>query len=454
MKVSIEDLFYIYKSGGESVVALRGVHLEIQSGERLVIRGPNGSGKSTLVKILTGYYKPTAGKVFLENLDQGDIDQLDLRRNYIASVDQHDNLIESLTVAKNISLSFALKGASRIEADQSAQELLETHGLSDLGELHPHQISSGQKQMVSLLVALATDPAVLIADEPSGELDPISAQKIYELIAQIPKQTTVIMVTHDSRAEAIADRVIQLREGRISETWKPGEPEKGVVDPMGWMRVQEVSEPAPTRPEKKAAISEVSTLQADDIWLRYDKQQIFEGISFSATSGELIAVQGPSGAGRTSLLRILGGLQEPTMGKVQVDGIDIAPLTRDDRAVLRKRKIGFSSQGRSPWRNISLDDLLGEQVEELGRNFVERKRQPLASFSGGERARIELLNVLAQPRPILILDEPTSAMDQKRRNQANQLLFEYVGNGGLLIVSTRDEVLLNQADQVISLRNP
>ena len=239
MKIQIEDLFYLYESGDETVVALRGLHLEVESGECLVIKGPNGSGKSTLVKLLTGFYRPTAGRISIGGLDLAQIDPLRLRREYVSSIDQRGNLIDELTVLENVALAFTLAGKTDSQSRALAGELLERHDLGEIFRRFPNELSAGERQMCSLLTALATKPKILIADEPSGELDNQAADAVYALVKSAATDTTgttVVLVTHDSRAESFADRVVRIRDGRISEEWFPGEKETSVIDPFGWMR--------------------------------------------------------------------------------------------------------------------------------------------------------------------------------------------------------------------------
>jgi putative ABC transport system ATP-binding protein len=207
MDIRIQDLFCIYKSNDENVVALRGLHLNIASGECLVIKGPNGSGKSTLVKIITGFLKPTAGTIFIGDRDISTIDPLELRRELVSSIDQRGNLLEDFTILENIALAYILNGESHSSARKMAMQLLTVHDLQKLSDRYQDQLSAGERQFASLLAALATNPEILVADEPSGELDNTSAEIMYTLLKSIAGQTTVILVTHDPRAERQFGRV-------------------------------------------------------------------------------------------------------------------------------------------------------------------------------------------------------------------------------------------------------
>ncbi len=453
MDIRIEDLFYIYESNNVSVVALRGLHLNVASGECLVIKGPNGSGKSTLVKLMTGFYTPTAGRIVIGDQDIAELDPLRLRREFVASIDQRGNLLNDLTVLQNIALGFALLGQARGSATKNATQLLEDHGLSHLCNRYPNQLSAGERQFSSLLAAMATNPKVLIADEPSGELDNESAEVMYRLLKTLAGDASVILVTHDARAEIYADRVVRIREGRISEEWRPGEEEVSVIDPFGWMRVKENAPhlTSSARGRRKEAKPREIILRGIDLSLDYDGKQIFSGINLDAGGGELIAFSSTSGSGKSSLLRILAGIQNPSDGDVFIKGINIKDLSREDRAELRDESVGFLGQGGSKVSSISLADHFAGFDIALGDSFKSRLNRALSTFSGGERARIELLRVLADSKAIYILDEPTSQMDEHRSAEATNIILDQVKSGALVIVSTREQTLLDSADRVVTL---
>ena len=451
--IRIEDLFYIYESAGEQVVALRGLHLEVKQGECLVIRGPNGSGKSTLVKLLTGYLKATAGKVFIGNQEIGDIDPVQLRREFVASIDQRGNLIGELTIRENLALGHRLHGATSQESDSLTSSTLEEHGLLSLADSYPHQLSSGQRQLISLIAALATKPKILIADEPSAELDDASAKIVFSLIREAAGSTTVLLVTHDYRAEQYADRIVRIKEGRISEEWMPGQAEERVVDPFGWMRVKEIADQIPSRSQGARDASTTPLLIVDEVSLSYGDRSIFANISFAARPGELITIDSSqaAGSGKSSLLRIMAGIQNPSSGLVLVNGENLVGLSRSDRAWLRATSIGYLSQRSSALENISLADYLGEAAVADEKRFATRSHDALSTLSGGERALFEFLKVLTEKRAILILDEPTSQMDDRRTYEVISKIYKYVKDGGIVVTSTRDRHLLESADQVISL---
>jgi putative ABC transport system ATP-binding protein len=449
MDIRIKDLFCIYKSSDETVVALRGLHLNIPSGECLVIKGPNGSGKSTLVKILTGFIKPAAGNIFVGDRDLATIDPLALRRELVSSIDQRGNLLRDITILDNIALAYSLKGESYSTARKMARDLLTAHALVQLSDRFQDQLSAGERQFASLLAALATNPEILIADEPSGELDNASAEIMYTLLKSLAGRTTVILVTHDQRAERYADRVVTIRDGRISEEWLLGKPEESVIDPFGWMRVRDTLLETPKRnPLQHEGNAEI-LVNGRNIGLSYAEKKIFSEVNVIGSGGEIIALSSASGSGKSSLLRILCGIQDPTEGEVHVQQEALKMLSRQERAELRKERIGFLPQGGSSLGNISLRDHIHHLSPSLEASFGTRANRSLSAFSGGERARIELMKILSEGKPILLLDEPTSQMDERRSLEAVEMILAYADSGGLVITSTRDPILLQNADYII-----
>ena len=451
--ILINDLFYIYQNGGEEIVALRGLTLEIELGECLAIRGPNGSGKSTLVKILTGYQTPTAGDIYIDGRNAREIDPIALRREFVASVDQSGNLIKELTVLENLALAYLLCGTQALSGGEVATETLAIHQLSHLGARYPEELSSGERQYLSILSAVATNPKVLVADEPSAELDDLGTAAIYSLLKSMSETRIVILVTHDIRAEEFATRTVRIREGRISESWLAGQPEESVVDQFGWMRVQEITDAPPVRSAPIAASNSDPILKVKNLGLSYNDRQIFSEISFLALPGQLIALNSTLTAksGKSSLLRILSGLQDPTQGTVEVMGSALGELDREARAKMRSQSVSYLPQRGRALELLTLGEYLGALEVDLGSSLNQRRNTALGNFSGGERARIELSKIIAQARPILLLDEPTSQMDDRRTFEVIESLFAYLSAGGVAVVSTRNQVLLDAADQILEL---
>ena len=210
----------VYRMGEVAVAALNGVDFAVQKGEFIAIMGPSGSGKSTLLHLLGGLDTPSAGDVILgeKRLAQLDDDDIAiLRRRQIGFIFQFFNLLPTLSAFENVALSLLIDGRSLQTYTERIIELLTLVGLGDRLEHKPNQLSGGQQQRVAIARALVTEPMIVLADEPTGNLDSQSGNEILQLLRQTcdARQQTIIMVTHDHRAAAIADRVVRLKDGRI-----------------------------------------------------------------------------------------------------------------------------------------------------------------------------------------------------------------------------------------------
>jgi putative ABC transport system ATP-binding protein len=215
-----QDLVKRYPVGDGQVDALRGVSLAVERGEFVAIMGASGSGKSTLLHLLGGLDKPTAGQVVIDgvNISTLDDEQATLtRRDKTGFVFQFFNLIPLLTVRENVALPFLIGGESVHERRQRVDELLAMVGLAGKADHAPDQLSAGEQQRVALARALATEPALLLADEPTGNLDYTSGGEILDLLwhSCVQLGQTIVLVTHEARAAAYADRVLVVRDGQI-----------------------------------------------------------------------------------------------------------------------------------------------------------------------------------------------------------------------------------------------
>lgn len=220
--VEANDLFKIYKPADLEVVALRGVDLEIRAGELVGIVGASGSGKTTLLNILAGLERPSAGRIRVGERDLLDISDRELvayRRQEVGFVWQATgrNLVPYLNVRDNIELPQAISGGPRKQRRERAEELLAALQMSDKAARYPSELSGGEQQRVAIAVALANNPPLLLADEPTGELDTNMAEDVFRMLQNINRRfgVTVIIVTHYAGIARWVDRVVRIRDGRI-----------------------------------------------------------------------------------------------------------------------------------------------------------------------------------------------------------------------------------------------
>lgn len=222
--VKVEGVTKVYGAGETAVHALRGVSLEIEQGEFVAIMGASGSGKSTLMNILGCLDIPTQGDYWIRNLNVAELDEEQLsvvRSQLIGFVFQSFNLIPRTTAASNIELPLAYQGVSLSKRRERARAALAAVGLADRGGHEPHELSGGQQQRVAIARALVTKPAMLLADEPTGALDTQSTKEILELLHEINRGgSTVIVITHEEEVARAARRMIRLRDGHVVEDVK------------------------------------------------------------------------------------------------------------------------------------------------------------------------------------------------------------------------------------------
>ena len=216
-----------YALGEGSVDALRGVSLSVAKGEFVAIMGSSGSGKSTMLHLLGGLDRPSEGSVLIDgiNISQLNDEEATLtRREKTGFVFQFFNLISLLNVAENVALPFLIAGDSLATHRERVDALLELVGLSDKAKHRPDQLSAGEQQRVALARALANEPAILLADEPTGNLDFVTGTEILDLLWDSCDRLgqTIVLVTHDARAAAYADRVLVVRDGTIRDEIKLG----------------------------------------------------------------------------------------------------------------------------------------------------------------------------------------------------------------------------------------
>ncbi len=220
--VRVSDVTKTFKMGKVEVQALQGVSLEVKAGEYLSIMGPSGSGKSTLFNMIGGLDKPSSGKVYIDEVDIAQLDAYELawlRCRKIGYIFQTFNIIPVMTALENVTLPMVFAGMNNDAAVDKGLELLELVGLGDRFQHKPSELSGGQQQRVAVARALANDPAIILADEPTGNLDLSTGEEIIKLLKTLSRETrvTVISATHDFKMLNVSDRVVWVRDGSIDK---------------------------------------------------------------------------------------------------------------------------------------------------------------------------------------------------------------------------------------------
>jgi ABC-type lipoprotein export system ATPase subunit len=218
--IKLEEVSKVYHRGPEAIQALSNLNLLIDSGEFVAITGKSGCGKSTLLHIIGGLEPPSGGRVFLDGRDLAHLAEPELtefRRDRVGVVFQSFNLLPLLTLEENVALPRVLQGAGYDQAQQEADRWLGEVGLSTRRNHKPHQVSGGEMQRAAIARALINQPAVILADEPTGNLDSVTTTQILELFSYLHRQwrKTIVLVSHAQEAGEAADRVLRLQDGRL-----------------------------------------------------------------------------------------------------------------------------------------------------------------------------------------------------------------------------------------------
>ncbi len=514
--VAVTDVFVAYRSGSEPVMALRGADLTVAPGERLLVAGPNGSGKSTLLRVVTGDQPVLAGRVEVGGAAVHAMTPAERRRwrtRALGFVDQHArrNLLPELDVRDNVALQLRLTGTRASVARRRAEETLDRLGLGDLADADVRRLSGGEAQRVALCAAVAHGPALVLADEPTGELDDDAARGVHALLQAVAADGTgVVLVSHDARAEAYADRAVRLRDGRLAQEWVPGRP--GVVqvaDSRGWVRLPSELLGAPettdrftswvtswaarrtddglllrptgrppgagapasttprTRPAPATGLLDATPAPVALTGVRagWSDRVLVDGLDLTLRARSVTVLRGPSGSGKSTLLGLVTGLLDPTAGRVEVGGTAWAGLDRGARADHRRLWLAYGLQRANlvetmtvaenvalaaglRGRELTVDEV-DTLVDRLG--LGAQRRSPAAVLSGGERQRASLARVLAAGAPVLVLDEPTSQQDEASAARVVAALDAAAAGGATVLVATHDPAVLERADATLLL---
>jgi ABC-type lipoprotein export system ATPase subunit len=507
--VEVRDLFRVYSSPQGHAAALQGLTLSVAEREVLVVLGPSGSGKSTLLRVLAGLERPSAGTARVFGADLGRLSApglSDHRSRTTGYVEQHysRSLDPDLSARELVGIQLGLAGAARGERRRRADELLERVGLAGKRGARPAELSGGEQQRIAVCAALAHRPRLLLADEPTGELDAASAGLVYEVIGELAREhgCTTVLVSHDVESTAIADRTVRVRDGRVSEETEKGDAETLVVARGGWVRLPEdlltrarigdraraelgdggiVISPTGETPEPQAAGAEATDARAGEhrvvaevsgLSMRYGEGAratvVLDGLAAAFPGGRLTAVTGPSGSGKTTLLHLLAGLRDPSAGAVSVLGRPLGELGREERAALRREAVAYIPQDPaltpflSARENVEVALVLrapdGEDAHrraldalaEVG--LAERAEQRVARLSAGERQRVAIARALAAEPALLLADEPTARLDEANAVAVAALFARLARRTGAAVVcASHDQLVVAEADAVLAL---
>jgi ABC-type lipoprotein export system ATPase subunit len=517
--VRLREVFCVHRTNEGDAAALQGMNLDLGDTELLCVVGPSGAGKSTLLRVIAGIQEPSAGVVEVLGRDIGREPprrRAQLRHQRIGLLGQHADsaLAPDLSVERAVALPLGLRGVPPKARGERVAELLEAAGLAGRAHALPSELSGGERQRVALCAALAHRPSLLLADEPTGELDDDSAEAVRGLIAELARRhgTSVVVVSHDVGTAEIADRAVRIRDGRVVEDRRNGE-RALVVGRGGWLRLPgELLEQAGigeraraevlndgvmltgvggvTAPADAGAVGAgagaggaVAGATAGHRWCpaRVDLQgivrakgrgtgrrKVIDGLSVSFPAGRMTVVSGRSGAGKTTLLQLLGGLDRADAGRLRIDDVALDECDAEGLASLRRKRIGYLPQEPTPVGFLSAEEnvVLGLRLRGWGQaaaveraavvlswvGLADRARQRVWRLSAGEAQRVALARALASAQGLLIVDEPTSRLDESNAVRVADLLSGAADDDGQTVIcATHDPELIKRADEVLAL---
>ena len=507
--VELRDVFCVHRTNEGDAAALQGANLELGRGEVLCVLGPSGAGKSTLLRVIAGIQPPSAGVVRVLGDDIGRMpvrSRSRLRHELLGFLGQHTEtaLSPDLPMRDAVGLPLALRGMPRRERHRRADELFEAAALADRADALPRELSGGERQRFALCAALAHRPALLLADEPTGELDDASAGAVRALIVELARAngTSIILVTHDPATAEVADRTLRIRDGRIVGDRRGGEDALVIND--GWLRLppdlltqagiwrRARVQPAPDGVIVTRAVSDSGPIatgaakarpQPAARWapVRVElrsaartyghgpaRRHVLGGLTHDFAPGRVTAITGRSGVGKTTLLKLVAGLERPSSGLVILDGHALGDRSDEQLASLRRDRIGYLSQEPAPIGFLSAEentvltlrirgwdvDTATERAAEalIRAGLADRASQRVHRLSAGETQRLALARALASARGLLVIDEPTSRQDENNARAIADLLAAAAHEEGQTVIcATHDPAVIEQADNVVAL---
>jgi ABC-type lipoprotein export system ATPase subunit len=493
--VRATDVFHLYRARHGDVAALRGLSLDVAEGEVVSVLGPSGSGKSTLLGLCGGFLAPSSGSLtVLEHTPDAS-----LRRNAIGIVRQHYHLSLPRELTAEEIVAFPLRLTGRHDPGRVAS-LLKAAGLAQRASAKPDELSGGEQQRVAVCAALAKSPQLLLADEPTGELDARASRIVVDLLLELLHElgAAALIVTHDPAVALATERTIHIRDGRLAAEGT-GQPVL-IVDEQGWLRLPRgVREQAGLRervraqaswgkvellaedlaaPERPAAAPRLDPAQKrgaevalDRVAKRYREEAVVSELSWTFAPERLHVIAGPSGSGKTTLLNLLAALDYPDGGEVWVAGERVDSLNADRAARFRQHNVGYLSQ-----HSTLVDFMTAAENVELAlklRGFDEEETRRRAArwlewvglatladrradtLSGGEQRRVGLARALAPGPRVLLADEPTAHLDRLSGRMVIRLLETAAHETGTTVVAaSHDPDVIAAADVRLTLSLP
>jgi ABC-type lipoprotein export system ATPase subunit len=488
--ISLRGVGKTYETGSGDFVALKDINMDVQPGEFLGIIGKSGAGKTTLLNMLSGVSEITSGEALFHPQDMqgnngrtdvlsiGDMSQDELavwRGENMGIVYQSFELMPQLNLVNNIMLPQEFAGRFQPGISQEeALRLLDIVELSEHANKLPAHISGGQKQRVAIARALINDPSLIVADEPTGSLDSVTAETIFNIFAKLVEQgKTVIMVTHDMDLATRFTRRLLISDGELVDalterTAADDEPETiEVVMPDGG------DDGAPLLANLKLDATHDQSKPAihlQDVVKTYVNAAgsftALKGVDLEIEYGQFVALVGKSGSGKSTLLNMLTGIDHPTSGQVCIGNEDIYSMTESKRALWRGHNVGIVFQFFQLLPTLSLleNTILPMDYCDV-HPYAERPQRAMellkmvgleehaydlpANVSNGQQQAAAIARSLATDPPIIVADEPTGNLDSRSADVVIRVFRELSAQGKTILIVTHDPSLTSRVDRTV-----
>ncbi len=494
--IQLKDVVKIYETGAGDFVALNGINFDVHNGEFLGIVGKSGAGKTTLLNMISGVSEISAGDVLfwpqVENADATGVEPLSIghlsqdelavwRGENLGIVYQSFELLPQLDLVNNIMLPQEFAGYYHPGiSKERALDLLETVELSEHAYKLPAHISGGQKQRVAIARALVNDPAVIVADEPTGNLDSVTAETIFQIFAKLVAQgKTVVMVTHDMDLASRFTRRVIISDGELVQNLEESRARHDRQDHASGEQITEntaqegerlVNSYVGRNGEDNYLDRSVPAISLEKVVKTYVNAagnfEALKGIDMTIELGQFVSLVGKSGSGKSTLLNMLTGIDHPTSGCVRIGGEDIYSMSESKRALWRGRNVGIVFQFFQLLPTLSLleNTILPmdyckvydyserpERAMELLRmvGLEEHAYDLPSSVSNGQQQAAAIARSLATDPPIIVADEPTGNLDSRSAQVVIRVFRDLAARGKTILIVTHDTSLTSRTDRTI-----
>ena len=448
-----------YRMGEVTIDALRDITFEIEKGEICVIVGASGAGKTTLLNILGGMDTLTSGKVLL---DGEDVFGLPMHRiaEKVGSVFQNPRT-QFFNVDTDSEIAFGMENGAVPQAEMKRRvaETAKALHIEPLLGRNIFALSGGEKQKIAFASVYAMEPEIYLLDEPSSNLDMTAIGELREHLKLIKSQGKTVVVAEHRLYYLLdaADRIIYLEDGRIAGDWTPEQFRRIPLERRREMGLRSI-DLSEDRPVCSAPTTAATVLELRDVTLAYQKQPVLQGVSLQAAPGDVIAVVGHNGAGKTTFSRALCGLHKETSGSFLWDGKPQKPKERMKRAYMVMQDVGHQLFTDSVAAECALG-IKAPNKDEIDRTLEKvdllayKERHPL-SLSGGQMQRLAVVVSDICGKELLVFDEPTSGLDLKSMEEVGILTRSLATQGKVLLIITHDiEFMMRICTRILFIRD-